>query len=107
MTTQPPIYVRAGSGFNLVVAAEDGLGNVDTSFDGSVTLALNDYYGSGATLDGTLTETAINGVATFSGLTLDQAPNGDYYSLSVSAVLGCPRRLATASTPQRRHRPPK
>src|SRR5262249_38105191 len=38
--TQPPANVAAGSGFTLVVAAEDALGNVDTSFNGSVTLAL-------------------------------------------------------------------
>ena len=71
VTTQPPAGVAAGSGFGLVVAAEDPFGNVDSHFDGSVTVALANNPG-GATLGGTLTATAQNGVATFSGLTLDQ-----------------------------------
>ena len=54
MTTQPPASVTAGSGFGLVVTAEDGFGNVDPTFTGSVTLALANNPG-GATLGGTLT----------------------------------------------------
>ena len=81
ITTQPPSVIRPGSSFAVVVAAEDGLGKVDTSFSGSVSIALT--YGAG-TLGGTLTVTAANGVATFSGLTLDQA--ADYESLSVTAA---------------------
>jgi len=86
VTAQPPQSVTAGSGFGLVVSAEDGAGNVDSSFNGSVTVALN----LPSTFGGTLTVTAVNGVATFSGLTVDQA--GLYY-LSVSA-----NGLATVTT---------
>ena len=45
----------------------DPYGNVDPTFNGSVTLALASNPGS-ATLGGTVTVNAINGVATFAGL---------------------------------------
>jgi hypothetical protein len=73
--TQPPGSVIAGGGIGLVIAAEDAFGNVDQSFGGSVTVALADNPGGG-TLDGTLTVAASQGIATFSGLTLDQAGSG-------------------------------
>lgn len=82
VTAQPPGSVTAGSSFSLVVAAENSLGNVDPTFNGSVTIALVNNPG-GSTLGGTLTVTAVNGKATFSGLTLDKAGNG--YTLLVSA----------------------
>ena len=71
VTTQPPSTLTVGSPFGLVVTAEDGQGNVDTSFTGSVTINSSYYYGY--TLDGTLTVQAVNGVATFSGLSLTTA----------------------------------
>ena len=75
VTAQPPGSVTAGSGFGLTVTAEDSSGNVDTSFNGTVTVALASNPG-GATLGGTLTATAQDGVATFSDLTLDKAGSG-------------------------------
>ena len=83
MTTQPPGSVTVGLGFGLIVAAEDQFDNVDTTFGGSVTVALLNNPG-GATLGGTLTVTAQSGVATFSGLTLNQAGAG--YTLQVSSI---------------------
>ena len=68
VTTQPPSSITAGTPFGLVVKAEDAQGNVDTSFNGSITVT-NAY---GYTLGGTLTVKAVNGVATFSGLTEDR-----------------------------------
>ncbi len=82
VTQQPPASVTAGSGFGLTVEAEDSSGNPITSFDGTVTVALANNPG-GATLGGTLTATASDGVATFSGLTLTTAASG--YTLDVSA----------------------
>ena len=70
-----PASVTAGSGFGLVVTAEDAFGNVDPSFAASVTLALANNP-NGATLGGTLTVNASTGVATFAGLTLDKAGTG-------------------------------
>lgn len=76
VTRQPPSSVTAGSGFGLVVTAEDSFGTVDTSFNGSVTV--NNPNG-GSPLGET---TAVNGVATFSDLILDQAGS---YSLTVTS----------------------
>jgi virginiamycin B lyase len=81
VTAQPPSSVTAGSGFGLTVTAEDSSGNPITSFNGTVTVGLGNNPG-GATLGGTLTATASNGVATFSGLTLTKAEPG--YTLAVS-----------------------
>ena len=89
VTTQPPATVTAGSGFGLTVAVEDSLGNVDTSFNGTVTVALASNP-IGGTVGGTLSVTAQSGVATFSGLTLNE-PGG--YTLSVSSS-----GLVTATT---------
>jgi hypothetical protein len=82
VTTQPPASVTAGSDFGLTVTAKDNSGAVDSSFKGTVSMALLNNPG-GATLGGTLTVTAQNGVTTFSGLTLDKAAAG--YTLVVSA----------------------
>jgi streptogramin lyase len=83
---QPPSSITAGSPFGLTVTAEDGAGNVLSSFNGNVTLALANNP-SGATLGGTLTATAVNGVATFSGLTLNKASAG-YTLLATSGLSG-------------------
>ncbi len=82
VTAQPPASVLAGYGFGLTVTAEDSSGNVDTAFNGTVTVALMSNPGGG-TLGGTLSVTAVNGVATFTGLTLNEPGIG--YTLSVSS----------------------
>jgi hypothetical protein len=82
VTTEPPGRVSVGGGFGLAVSAEDPNGHVDTTFNGAVGLALAGGP-AGATLGGTLTATAQNGVATFSGLTFNQA--GDGYTIQASA----------------------
>ena len=62
----PSENLLSGSPFSLTVNAEDPYGNVDSSFSWhDVTLALASNPG-GATLGGTLTTYAYNGVATFS-----------------------------------------
>jgi Domain of unknown function (DUF4214) len=87
VTTQPPSTITAGSSFGLVVKAEDGLGNLDTHFNGSVGVDSEE----GLPLGGTLTVTAVNGVTTFSGLTKAQVSSS---SLEVFAL---PRARSTAS----------
>ena len=82
VTQQPPASITAGTAFGLTVQAEDSSGNLDSSFNGTVTVALQNNPG-GATLGGTLTVTASGGVATFSGLTLTKAASG--YTLVVSS----------------------
>ena len=90
VVTPPPGSVAAGDVFGLVVHAEDRYNNVDSSFDGSVTVGLASS-GSGGTLGGTLTVTASSGVATFSNLTLDQPTS---FTLAVSS-----QGLTSATTP--------
>jgi hypothetical protein len=80
VTQQPPSSLTAGTSFGLTVEAEDSSGNLETSFDGTVTVALANDPGGG-TLGGTLSVTASGGVATFSGLTLTTAASG--YTLVV------------------------
>ncbi len=86
VTQQPPTSITAGSGFALTVQAEDGSGNLITSFNGTVTVALASNPGNG-TLGGTLTATATNGVATFSGLTITNDASG-YTLVATSGLSG-------------------
>ena len=94
VTAQPPASVTAGSGFGLTVTAENSSGSPITSFNGTVTVALANNPG-GATLGGTLSVTASDGVATFSGLSLNKAASG--YTLEVSAS-GIASAITTAIT---------
>src|SRR5262249_7486720 len=82
VTAQPSGPVTAGTGFTLTVSAETSLGAVDPTFHGTVTVALMSNPG-GSTLGGTVTVSASGGVATFSGLTLNNPGNG--YTLMVSS----------------------
>ena len=72
MATTPPASVTANATFGLTVTAEDGSGNTATTYTGPVTLALSGGT-SGAVLGGTLTGNAVNGVATFTDLTINTA----------------------------------
>jgi hypothetical protein len=86
ITQQPEFYKLVGFVFvgipcSVSVAMDDTNGQVQTAFNGSLTIALAANPG-GAKLGGNLTSTASNGVATFSGLTLDQPGVG--YVLQVS-----------------------
>jgi hypothetical protein len=72
--------------FVVTVAAADPLGNTNTTYNGLVTLVLAGGPG-GATLGGSLSAPLVNGVATFSNLTLNQLGVG--YSIQAS-VAGLP-----------------
>jgi subtilase family serine protease len=80
VTTQPPLFLTAGTLFGLIVSAEDIYGNVETSFYDSITVAL--FNNPTVALQGTLTKTASQGVAIFTGLELDSVGSG--YKLDVS-----------------------
>ena len=84
VTGEPPPSVLAGTPFNVTVSAEDGQGNVDTTYDGPITLSLGNA--NGATLSGVLVIGANDGVATFAGLTLNK-PGQDYTILVSSGSL--------------------
>ncbi len=75
VTTQPPASITAGTSFGLTVSGEDRYGNVTPSFTSDVSIALKHNPGKG-TLNGVTEVNASDGVATFSGLTLDKAANG-------------------------------
>src|SRR5206468_2816258 len=77
-TTQPG-GAQAGSPFATQpqVVAKDANKNTATSFTGAVTLAIKAGTGTaGAQLTGDTTVTAVAGVATFTGLRIDQAGTG-------------------------------
>jgi hypothetical protein len=82
ITTQPQTVVTAGNNFDVVVEAVDSHGKPDSNFNGLVTMTLAGNPAHG-TLGGVVTVQAVNGVATFSGLTLNKAGAG--YSLLASS----------------------
>jgi hypothetical protein len=90
VTAQPPAAVTAGSAFGLTLEVDDSSGNLITSYNGNVTISLA-ANPSNATLQGTLTAQAVNGVVTFNGLTLDTAGIG--YQIQATAS-----GLASATT---------
>lgn len=80
---QQPSSATAGTNIGAInVAVVDANGNIITSATNAITLALTTNPGSG-TLAGTLTQSAVNGVATFGGLSIDKAAIG--YEITASA----------------------
>jgi hypothetical protein len=81
--TQPPASVAAGATIAPAVQVQllDGSGNVITSSNASVTITLTGGT-SGASLTGTATANAVNGVATFSNLSIKR--KGTAYHLVAS-----------------------
>jgi len=79
-----PSSVTAGNIMTpaIQVQIQDTLGNVDTSFTASVTLAIGTNP-VGGRLSGTTSVAPVNGVALFGDLTLDKAGTG--YTLAASA----------------------
>ncbi len=84
VTTQPPASVGAETSFGLTVSAVDGQGNVDTTYNGPMTLTLGSHP-AGSALGGSVAVGAANGVATFAGLTLSVP--GDYTIVASSGDL--------------------
>ncbi len=78
-----PADMMAGDIFTVVVAARVAGGQTDTGFTDSVTLAIGTNPGGG-TLSGTRTVSAVAGVATFSGLSIDRPGTG--YTLSAGST---------------------
>jgi len=82
--TQVPVNTSAGSPITpaVKVAIQDAAGNTVTSATDAITIAIGNNPNSG-TLFGTKTVGAVNGVATFAGLSVDRS--GDGYTLAASA----------------------
>jgi Right handed beta helix region len=98
VTAQPPGSVTAGSGFSLVVAAENSLGNVDPTFNGNVTISLAKNPG-GSTLGGTTTVAAKGGVAIFTGLTLNNPSAGYTIQIAGGGLIPATTNLITVQAP--------
>ncbi|HEV8400704.1 MAG TPA: PKD domain-containing protein, partial [Gemmatimonadales bacterium] len=83
--TVQPSTTTAGSTISpaVVVAAQDGGGSTDASFSGTISIALGANL-SGGLLAGTRSVSAVNGVATFSNLSIDRAGSG--YTLQATAT---------------------
>ncbi|HEY2824396.1 MAG TPA: hypothetical protein VGI83_02525 [Gemmatimonadales bacterium] len=79
-----PASAQTGNTLGTVsVSALDASNNVVTAFAGAITLAIGANPGGGS-LSGTTTVAAVNGVATLSNLSINQAGTG--YTLSASSV---------------------
>ena len=72
VVTSQPANVVAGSSDSLVVQLEDGAGHLDTSDEGNVTLSIATGP-AGASLGGTITVTAVDGIATFGNVLVTTA----------------------------------
>ncbi len=77
--TEPPSSITANTGFGLTVQVEDSSGNLASG--SYVTVALGSDP-TDITLGGTLTAPVVNGLATFSNLTISQPDSG--YTLTVT-----------------------
>src|SRR5262249_18605788 len=86
-----PASITAGQQFTVKIAAVDPDGAVDTTYNGAISVVLGANPG-GASLGGTPTQPAINGVATFGDLTLNKSGNG--YTLLASST-GLPGTTVT------------
>jgi hypothetical protein len=87
IAAQPPSSVTAGSGFGLTVDVEDAFGNLVTGYSSDITVGLTGGA-VGAQLGGTLSVPASNGVASFSGLSIDQAGSGNTIAVASGGLAG-------------------
>jgi hypothetical protein len=77
-----PTTTSAGTSFTVTVLVQDAQGNTVPASSASIALALN--AGNGAVLGGTTTVAAVNGVATFSNLSITKA--GTNYTLTATSA---------------------
>jgi hypothetical protein len=83
--TRPPQTTAAGASFSpsIQVTVQDAAGNTVTSANDAVTLAIG-VNPAGGTLAGTVTVNAVNGVASFGNVSIDQVGAG--YTLTATAA---------------------
>jgi hypothetical protein len=92
ITQQPPATVKVSSPFTMKASIEDTYGNVVTTASNSVSVAFANNP-TGATLGGTTSVTASQGVASFTNLTINKIGSG--YTLQVSSS-GLPSTTSNA-----------
>ena len=112
VTTEPPSTVDTGKSFGLTVTAEDRFGNVATSYNGIVSLQAQTFQPTGGTLPGerptlggTVTMSASNGVAIFSGLLLNNAGFDDTIEAIAANLLAAETTTIAVKTTDRNPRP--
>ncbi len=87
VVTQGPSGVAANTAFTVVAAVEDQYGNLVTSANNAVTIAIGTNPGVG-TLGGTTTVSAVNGVVTFSNLKISKKGKGYTLKLTSAGLAG-------------------
>jgi parallel beta-helix repeat protein len=80
-TSSPPALTQAGSTFSATATTQDSSGNVVNDFAGTVSVELT--AAGSATLSGTLTQPVVNGVASFTDLSVDKTGS---YTLTATAT---------------------
>ena len=95
VTTPPPATVSAGGGFNLAVSALDDFGDLDTTYNGPVTLTLTANPGNSIPISTTVV--AVAGVATFTNLILNN-PGTGYQLTATAPTENGAGQLASATT---------
>ena len=85
--TVQPSSTTAGARIAAAVAIQDASGKVVTRATNPVTVALGANPGGG-TLSGATTVNAVNGVATFSGLSIDKCGVGYTFTATASGLVG-------------------
>ena len=96
-TAQPVSDTANGSLGTIQITAQDAQGNTVTGFNGSVSLAIGINPGSG-TLGGTTPVTAVAGVATFTGMSINKVGAG-YTLTAASSGLTSATSAAFSITP--------
>ncbi len=118
-TAQPSANNTAGVAFAAqpVCAVQDASGNTVTTSNATVTVAITTATGTaGAALSGNTTVSGVNGVATFSELSIDKAGNGytltaaspglvSSSSIAFDVPAGPPAQLAFTAQPSRSNTP--
>lgn len=81
-----PTNVTAGASISpsITVQVQDANGNLVTSSSQQITLSIESTSPSGGTLGGTLSQNAVNGVATFNNISINKA--GNAYKLLATAT---------------------
>ncbi|HEY6224322.1 MAG TPA: hypothetical protein VIW26_11085 [Gemmatimonadales bacterium] len=104
-TTQPGSAAADTPLSTVRVSALDSGGSLAPTFSGTVTVSLDSNPGSG-TLTGTLTETAVNGVATFADLRIDKPGTGYRLRAVASGLLEATSQAFDITTSQPPPPPP-
>jgi len=87
---QPPSNTNGGAVMSpaMTVEVRDAGGNRVTTANNSITLAIGNNVGPSATLSGTNPVSATNGLASFSGMSIDSAGSGYTLTANASGVNG-------------------